>query len=161
MDALLSETERCPDHQILDGGGDENLAHARERHHTGAGVHPDATDMPIYRLDLAGVDARADLDPDRANVLDHPFCGTHCLRRVVEGGEEAVAREVLFSTTFGLEAAADDRPESDEERAPSRVAQLGGDRGGTDDVDEQDRRETPFALTPRHGLSTPSGPRAR
>ena len=146
-----------PDDQVLHRAGDEDLARSRERHHAGARVDPDPADVPVDRLDLAGVHTRADLDPERTDVLDDPLGSAHRTRGLAERGEEPVAREALLPSALSLQPATDHLPEAAQKVAPPRVAHLRGHRGRTHDVEEEYGRETTPAPTSRHGVSMRGG----
>jgi hypothetical protein len=157
VDAGVPELEWRPDDQVLHRAGDEDLARSRERHHAGARVHPDPPDVSVDRLDLTRVHTRANLEPDRANVLDDPLGSSHRMRRLVECREEAVAGEALFPAALNPQTGADHVPESAQEGTPPRVAHIGGYRRRTHDVEEEHGRETTPTLTSRHDLSMLSG----
>jgi len=70
------------------------------------------------------VQARADLDPERAHPLDDILGATDRSRRAVETDVEAVARRVLLLASVLLQEVANDRVMPFEELLPAPVAEL-------------------------------------
>ena len=67
-------------------------------------------------------------------------------------GEEPVARGVDLASTEARQLLADDGVVLVEQRAPTGVTELGGPRGGADDVGEEDGREHPVRVCARFAL---------
>src|SRR4030095_12538058 len=57
------------DHQVADRAGGEELARGGGGHHPGRDVDGDATDVAVAQLDLAGVEARPDLEIDAGQLV--------------------------------------------------------------------------------------------
>jgi hypothetical protein len=70
---------------------DEHLAWSSERRHSRSNVYGDAADIVSAPLDLAGMYASPNLDPDGADVLDDGLGAAYGATRAVERGEDAVA----------------------------------------------------------------------
>ena len=88
--ALLELELRAGD-EILDRSRHEHLPGTRRVRHAGADVHGDPADLAAHLLALTGVEARPDLEPERANRVDDRRGAADGARGPVEGGEETVA----------------------------------------------------------------------
>src|SRR6266702_2471200 len=62
--AAIRELDPRPHHQVLDRAGHQHAAVPGQRHDPGGDVHGQAGDLAAVDLDLAGVQARPDLDPE-------------------------------------------------------------------------------------------------
>src|SRR5207344_1838589 len=80
----IVEPEVRTDDQVLHGAGDEHLAGPGQGAHPRADVDPDAGDVLAPPLDLAGVQAGADVDAQRAHRVAHRSRGPHASARTVE-----------------------------------------------------------------------------
>ena len=158
VDAGIPEAERRPDDQVFHRAGDEDLARSRERHHASARVDPDPADVHGV-VDLARVHTRADLDPERTDVLDDPLGSAHCTCGLGERGEGTLACEILLPSALRPSAIRGPHSEAAQKAAPPGVAHLRGHRGRTHDVEEEHGRETTPAPTSRHAVSMPGGAR--
>src|SRR6266446_4491040 len=139
MDAVLHEAQARSRDQILQSAGDQHLARVRRGGHAGADVHGDAAHVVAPQLALAGVQAGADLEAERAHRLAdgqrtaHRACGT------VEGREEAVARRVNLPAAEAAQLLAYGGVVPLEQIAPGAVAEPRGVLRGAHDVGEQHR----------------------
>ena len=127
-------------------GGDEHLGWSRDRCHPSPDVDGDALDALIGEFDLAGVDARSDLDaelPKRGTDRKRAAYGS-C--RTIERGEEAVARRIAFDSSVGGQLSPDVLVVVHEQSLPGGIADLGRLLGGSDDVGEQHRCEHAIGL---------------
>lgn len=64
MLATILENQARADDKILHCGGDEHLARRSERADTSNDRYRDARDVCVVQFDFAGMEARADLDPE-------------------------------------------------------------------------------------------------
>ena len=103
--------------------------------------HREPRDLALVELALAGVDARADVEPELADALDDRLGAADRPRRAVEGREEAVAGRVLLLAAVARQLAADEGVVTLEQLAPGTVAELGRPRVEPDDVGEEHGRE--------------------
>src|SRR5215204_4266046 len=101
--APVLEVDSRADHEVLDRARDEHLAGLGTRHHPGGYVHGEAAQVVAHHLELARVEARAQLEPqlphglrDRCRAADRPG-------GAVEGGEEAVAGALDLAAAVELE----------------------------------------------------------
>src|SRR5512133_3067365 len=101
----------------------------------------DSSNGSSAELALAGVQARAHVEADAANVFDDRARATDCSRRPVEGGEETVAGRVDLDAPKALEIATHDLVVLLEQIAPAAIAKLTCSIRRADDVGEQDRGE--------------------
>jgi hypothetical protein len=70
----------------------------RSSHHPGGDMDGDAPHAPIQHLDLTGVKAGSDLDPQRPDGIGKLRGTPHSPRGAVEGGQEAITDRLdLFS----------------------------------------------------------------
>src|SRR5512133_2151678 len=84
LPAAILEVDSGPADEVLHGARDEHLAGLGERCHTRADVHRDAADLAVHELALARVQARADLQVDRANAVADRARAADRPRRPVE-----------------------------------------------------------------------------
>ena len=96
MSASLAEAETGPGDQILDGSRYQHLARPGERRDTRGDVDGDALHVVADDLDLAGMEATADLNVERTDRLGNGAGATHGTCRAVEGGEESVPKRSHF-----------------------------------------------------------------
>jgi len=126
MDAALHEAQARSRDQIFQSAGDQHLARVRRGGHAGADVHGDAAHVVAPQLALAGVQAGADIEAERAQRpadgqrTAHRACGT------VEGREEAVARRVNLPAAEAAQLLAYGGVVPLEQVAPGAVAEPGG-----------------------------------
>src|SRR5262249_28052549 len=88
--ATVLEGEAGARDEILDRARDEHFSRLGVRSDPGAGVHGDAGDLPVDELAFAGVQARADLEPQVAHCPGDRPCAPDRTGRTVERREEAV-----------------------------------------------------------------------
>jgi hypothetical protein len=67
MGAAIFERQAAPGDEVFDGRGDEHLAWPGECCDPGADMHADPSETPIDQLDLAGVNAGAELKSEWCN----------------------------------------------------------------------------------------------
>src|SRR6187551_3888141 len=65
----VDEGEASTGDEVADRAGHEDLARLGDAEDPGAEVHSDAADLLAHRLDLAGVDASADLDSESSDGI--------------------------------------------------------------------------------------------
>src|SRR4029077_20638749 len=92
MCAAVIEGDARSGGQVFDGLRDEHLGRPGERADTRADCNGDPCDIVSVELDLAGVKACSDLDPERFRTAHDGMRTSHRSRRPFEGGEEAVAQ---------------------------------------------------------------------
>jgi hypothetical protein len=126
--------------------GDKHLGGRRERGNPRANVHGDASDLPGDRLDLAGVHAGTNLDPQFLHGLGDRSRTAHASRRPVECGEEAVARGVDLPATEATEHGSHHPVVTLHQVPPPLVPELGCLLGGADDVREHHSGEHPIEV---------------
>ena len=107
------------DDEILDGARDEHLARLGERRDARAEVDGEALGAGVGELDLARVEAGADLEAEPAHRVADRAGTADRARRAVEGGEEAVAGEPHLLAAEPLQPVADDRVVLGEEGRPA------------------------------------------
>jgi len=138
--------------------GDELLDRARHHHLRGAGegaharadVHRDPAQRPVELLDLAGVDADADVDPDVLHGGGNRRRRAQRLGRLGEGGEEAVSFGALLAPAVTFQLLPDGGPEAREHDPPACVTELMGQCRRPHDVEEQHRHEAAARTRSRH-----------
>ena len=114
--------------------------------------------LPAAIVDLTGVDARPDLDPERADGLGHRGRTPDGSGRPVEQSQEAVARCVHFAAPEPVQLGAQAIVVVEKQALPRRVADASQCHGRIDDVREEDRRQGPLGLQVG---SDPEDPRTR
>ena len=149
MFAALIEAETAAGNQILDSSRDKRLTGARKRRDARGNVDGDALHVIVGDLDLAGMEAVADLDVEWTDHLGNGASATHCPRRAVECGEKPVPKRFDLTSPVTRDFLPDCGVMSDEEVAPALVAQLFGSRGRAHDVSEENGRKD--AATFCHG----------
>ena len=112
----------------------------------GADHHRQATDLPIDRLDLAGVHADADVDPERRHRRYDRRRAPDRARWPVERGEEPVPRRVDLHAAVPGELTPDASVVLLDQLLPVAIAELRGLLGGPDHVGEQHGRQCPVEL---------------
>ena len=93
-------------HQVLHRARDEHLARPGLGGHSCADADGDSRELAVVQLTLAGVQARAQVEPELADMGDDRLRTADGARRPVEGREEAVARGVELLATEAGELAA-------------------------------------------------------
>src|SRR5689334_15963464 len=91
VNAPVGEDDPRSDHDVLHGTGYQRLARACRGCDAGADVYGDAADVAVGLLDLAGVQARAHVEPERSRAVADRERAADRARRAVEGREEPVA----------------------------------------------------------------------
>src|SRR5439155_24751591 len=123
------------------------LARPCLRHDPRRDVDGDAADVVAHEFALSGVNAGADLDPQRFRVSAQRLGAADRVRGSVERGAMAVAGALDDGSAEAFGEALGDFTEPLQERAPAVVAHRGRPRGGRYDVGEQHRPERTVRLT--------------
>jgi hypothetical protein len=113
---------------------------ARERHRARADG-PRAAERRVDLLDLTGVDAAAEVEAYLLHCCRDRRRPAQCLHRLSERREEAVTRGVLLPPAVPLQLLAHHRAEARQHDPPTRVSELGGERGRANDVNEEHRHQ--------------------
>ena len=125
----------------------EDLARSGLPGDTGARVDGDPADVAGRELlDLAGVDAGPDLEPDAPTASTIALARADRPRRSVEHGEEAVAGRVDLAAAEARQLGSDRRVMALEQLPPAAVAELRRELRRADDVREQDGRQDAIRL---------------
>src|SRR5439155_4859158 len=109
--------------QVLDRARDEHLAGGSQRSDARTDVDGDAADSNAQDLDLAGVDARADVQLQALELGHDRERAANGAAGAVEGREEAVARVIHFLAAEAVELSADDLVVLAEEGSPAQVSE--------------------------------------
>src|SRR5829696_1681342 len=144
MRTALLEVDPGADDEFADGARDQDLAGAGERRHARADVHRHAGHVVAHDLDLAGVDARANLEPQLSGAVAGLARAPDRARRPVEGGEEAVPERLDLVTLECAQGLADDRVVRRDPIAPAAIPERGGAIRRAHDVGEEDRLQHPL-----------------
>ena len=147
--AAVLEDERRADGEILDRAGDDNLARARLTLESRRDVHRQAREIPVVKLDLAGVHSGPDLEAEGTHGLARREGATDGLGGRVEAHLEAVARRLHLAAAVSRHRTPDDLVVPVEEIPPLLVSEPVGVTGGGDDVGDEDGRQDPFRLRAR------------
>src|SRR4029453_16455198 len=91
-----------------------------------ARVYRDPVNLAARELDLAGVQAGADFEPEAAHGIADPAGAAHGGARPVKSGQESVARRVDFPAAGAVEFLADDRVMARKELGPGGISALRG-----------------------------------
>ena len=86
----LDELDTRAGNEVPHGGRYQHLARLREARHARANVHGDPADALLQKLDLAGVNPGADLEPFLRRGCNDRLRAPDCARRAVERRQEAV-----------------------------------------------------------------------
>ena len=141
--------------------GDEVLHGARDEHFTGCGRVCDASpdrngdpgQLPVVPLALAGVEADAELQAQRAHVRNQRARALDRASWAVERGEEAVSGGVDLLSSELRDPPTDDRVMAFEQITPGSVTELRRALGRADDVREEDGRQHTVDAGERHSGS--------
>src|SRR5687767_8650653 len=90
----MLELDSRPRHQVLHGARDDHLPRPGLAGHARADADGDSRELAVVQLALAGVQARAQLEPELTDVGDDRLRAANRSRRPVEGREETVSRGV-------------------------------------------------------------------
>jgi hypothetical protein len=112
-------------------------------HHPRGDVDGDATDVALAQLDLAGVEARPDLDVDAAQLVPEGGGAADRPAGAVEGRQDPVAGGLDELTTELLDQPAGKVVVDLQQLAPAPVPEAGGPLGGAGDIGEQHGRQHP------------------
>src|SRR5438270_12206768 len=107
MRASILEADARAGDEVFHRARHQHLACVRARCHASAYVHGETTDVRAHDLALAGVQPRADLQPDLGHRVPDRHRAADTARRAVEGGEEAVASSVDLASAEVRELPAD------------------------------------------------------
>src|SRR5512132_1737407 len=91
MDAAVLQGDIGSNDQVAHGPGGENLPRPRGGHHPSRDVDGDPTDAVAAQLDLAGVQARPELQADAGQLVPEGDRTADRAAGPVEGGQDAVA----------------------------------------------------------------------
>ena len=112
-------------------------------------MHGDAADVAVAELALAGVEARANRDPQGPYLVADCSCAVDAPSGSVEGGENAVPGALHRLTTVAIYLAADESVVLIEQISPAPVAERRRPLGRTHDVGEQNRGKHTVELAHR------------
>ena len=104
----IGEGPAGPRGEVAHGGAGEDLVGRGGGHQAGGGVDGDAGRLALLDLDLAGMDAHPDRQPQALDPGHDPACTGEGIGGPREGGEEAVAGGVHLAPIGGLEGGAHD-----------------------------------------------------
>lgn len=158
----VGEAQAGAGDEILDGARDQHLTRAARCRYLLSDLHRDARDVAVALLDLAGVRARPDLEPEtlspsrwQARAADGPG-------RTVEGGEETIRAALHLPPPEPFERGPDDSVVSADQFALAvldggrafRRAHDGGEQGGRQHRFGSGRRRVPVR-NPSASCATP------
>src|ERR1700716_3551713 len=92
MSASLVEAEARAGNQILDGSRHQHLARSGERRDARGDVDCNALHVVAGDLDLAGMEAAADLNVQRPEGFGYGAGATNGTCRTVKGGEKPISK---------------------------------------------------------------------
>src|SRR3990170_4996638 len=141
LDAAVGKGDVEAGREGLDGLGGDHLAGPGLGHEPRGDVHGDAAYLTPAQLDLAGVDARADLDAGLAQHVADLEGAADGAPWPVERRQDAVAGGAVKAATVQGHALADDLVVLVEDLTPAAVAEPCGEVGRPDHVRDQDGRE--------------------
>src|SRR6266496_12308 len=146
MDATADEGEPGPDHEILDRPRDKDLSRLRGGFHSRRDVHADASDVVAPTLDLARMDARADLEAEAPNAAAHGDRAGDGAGGPIEDRQHAVPSPLQPGPVEADHLSPSELVMRVEQLAPAPIAELRGVLGRTDDVGQQYGAEEPTAI---------------
>jgi hypothetical protein len=146
LESAVLEAKAGAGDQVLDGAGHQDLTRPGGGRDAGADVDGEPGDLVVPELDLPGVQAGPDREPERGHAAGDRARAPDRPGRAVEGGEEAIARGVDLAPPEAPELAADEVVVSVEEVSPAAIPEGGGLLRGADDVGEEDGRQYPVGL---------------
>ena len=111
-------------------------------------MHRQASDVPAPYLDLAGMQAGPDLEPEVRGDLHQGHRAADALGRRGEAGHHAVARVLDMDAVVAAQQALDVHVELVEHVAPLAIAGSGRVPSRIDDVGEEHRGQRPFGRVP-------------
>ena len=106
--ALRGEFDLRPDHEILDGAGDEHFACTGQPAYARGDMNGDTADIAVEQLAFASVKTRTDLQPELGKSVADRGGAADAARWAVEGREEAVTGALDLASAEALEFSADD-----------------------------------------------------
>ncbi len=133
--------------EVLDRGGDEELAWSCDSGDPGTHMNGDAAHSAVQYLALARMDPRSDTYAELADAFDDVACACHRSRWTLEGRKEAVTRRIDLEAAEAVKFFADDRMVMNKELPPRTIANRDGSLGGSDDVGEENRPQFPDEST--------------
>ena len=149
MRAAIREREPGAGDEIAHRARHEDLVRAGHCRDARGGVDRDAAQRALVALDLAGVHAGPRFEAELARRALDGARALHRFARTVEVGEQTVTRGVHLHAAVDRELAPSLRVVLREQLLPRSVADLVDPLRGAHEVDEEDRRQEPFA---RRGL---------
>jgi hypothetical protein len=141
MRSAILESNARPCDEVFDGVRHEDLTGTGRRGDARSDVDRDAADLLTDDLALAGMQAAADLQVQRAHLVANPACTANDASWAVERGEEPVAGGVDLPPAEPRELAPCHAVVLPEQLAPTAIADRERALGGPDDIGEQDRGE--------------------
>ena len=148
--AVVGELEPRSGDRVAERRRNEDLPRLPRAHHARADVDGEPSDLPLHQLDLADVQAGADLDPDLPDAVGDRARASDRVRGPVEPSEEPVPCGVELPAPESLQLRADDRVVPLDEGSPAKVAQIGRDLRRPHDVREEHGRQHGAASPRRH-----------
>jgi hypothetical protein len=127
--------------QVSDRRGHQDLRGSGERHDPRSSVHGDAVDVLAFSLDLARMDTRTDLDPDRTSSLGDRGRTPHGPSGAIERRKEPVTSCVDLDTVETLKLVPDQLVVLRQKLAPPGVSQKSGSLRRPHDVREHHGRK--------------------
>jgi hypothetical protein len=122
--AAVAEAQAGAGHQVLHGARYQNLTGTGERGDARTNVNGNAADIVANNLALAGMQAGANLNPQRPYFFGYCAGAAHAARRTVERGENAVAGGLDFTAAKASKVTADRRVVMFEQVAPGWKRQV-------------------------------------
>jgi hypothetical protein len=119
-----SDRQPGPADEILDGRRDQHLTRTRERSDPGAERNGQARNVSRFELNLAGVQARANLEPDRLLTFSDRQSAANSPSRPVERRQKAVSHRLDLGSAMSGELVSHDPA------VQARAIRPSGDRPG-------------------------------
>jgi hypothetical protein len=132
--------------KISDCLRDEDVACSTFAHHSRTDADRDTADFPGDDLAFADVDSSSNVDSNRAQSIAERESAIGCPRGRIERGVEAVTSRIDFHAVMAVQFVANDRVVLLYQPSPTLIAKLGGHRGTTNDVLEEQRGEETLNL---------------
>ena len=126
VDAVVLERNTGSDDEILDRTRDKYLTGARQVSNARCDMNAESADVISAPLDLPGVQAGPDLDPEATHRISDRACARDGACGAVEGGDHAVACVLHRGAAIALELPSNGAVVPVERRAPRAIAQPGG-----------------------------------
>ena len=151
----IDEAELASREHVPNRGADEHLVRLGACHHASPEMYSDAGHPARVELDLASVNASANMEAECCHPFDRLARGAHRQRGCVEHGEEPVTGRVDLDAVVPVKDAPDLVVMPPEQRDPSRVADLLQAIRRSHHVGKQDRlHQARHVTTPCYSPST-------